>query len=107
MAKGARIREAIRQTCAEPGVKDLTCGPARRHIQIYISAPEWLTLLVAMQGIEDRSSCRVPLEFPELRERPRGRRFRARVFSTTAGDVAQILYFGTWYRRPCRARAIG
>ena len=83
-----RIREIIRQACAEMGVHIVKGVLARDHVHMFISVPPHVALSRVMQRIKGRSSRRVQMEFPELRKRCRGRRFWARgYFSTTSGNV--------------------
>ena len=79
-----RIREIIRQTCAEMDVHIIKGVLARDHVHMFINVPPKLALAAVMQRIKGRSSRRVQMEFPELRKRYWGRRFWARgYFSTT------------------------
>ncbi|SEK11113.1 Transposase IS200 like protein [Marinovum algicola] len=83
-----RLREIIRQTCAELDVHIVKGVVARDHVHMFISVPPKLALATVMQRIKGRSSRRVQMEFPELRKRYSGRRFWARgYFSTTSGNV--------------------
>ena len=83
-----RLREIIRQTCAEMGVHIVKGCLARDHVQMFLSIPPHLALSKVMQRIKGRSSRRIQMEFPELRKRYWGQRFWARgYFSTTSGDV--------------------
>ena len=83
-----RIREIIRQSCAEMGVHIVKGVLARDHVHMFISVPPQIALSKVMQRIKGRSSRRVQMEFPELRKRYWGRRFWARgYFSTTSGNV--------------------
>ena len=83
-----RIREIIRQVCAEMGVHIVKGVLSRDHVHMFLSIPPQLSLATVMQRIKGRSSRRVQMEFPELRKRYWGRRFWARgYFSTTSGNV--------------------
>ena len=83
-----RVREIIRQTCAEMGVHIVKGVLARDHVHMFVSIPPQLALSKVMQRIKGRSSRRIQMEFPELRKRYWGRRFWARgYFSTTSGNV--------------------
>ena len=83
-----RLREIIRQTCAELGVHIVRGVLARDHIHMFVSIPPKLSLAHVMQRIKGRSSRRIQMEFPELRKRYWGQRFWARgYFSTTSGNV--------------------
>jgi putative transposase len=83
-----RIREIIRQTCAEMGVHIVKGVLSRDHVHMFLSIPPQLALSTVMQRIKGRSSRRIQIEFPDLRKRYWGRRFWARgYFSTTSGNV--------------------
>ncbi len=83
-----RIREIIRQCCAEMGVHIVKGVLARDHVHMFLSVPPQIALSKVMQRIKGRSSHRIQMEFPELRKRYWGRRFWARgYFSTTSGNV--------------------
>jgi putative transposase len=83
-----RIRQIFRQTCEEMGVHILRGVLARDHVHMFLSIPPKLSLSDVMQRIKGRSSRRIQMEFPELRNRYWGRRFWAReYFSTTSGNV--------------------
>ena len=83
-----RIREIIRQTCAEMGVHIVKGVLSRDHVHMFLLIPPQLALSKVMQRIKGRSSRRIQMEFPELRKRYWGRRFWARgYFSTTSGNV--------------------
>ncbi|MGB0903109.1 IS200/IS605 family transposase [Halocynthiibacter sp.] len=84
-----RLRDVIRQTCAELDVQIIKGVLARDHVHMFINVPPKLALSTAMQRVKGRSSRRVQLEFPDLRKRYWGQRFWARgYFSTTSGNVA-------------------
>ncbi|MFV0411505.1 MAG: IS200/IS605 family transposase, partial [Paracoccus sp. (in: a-proteobacteria)] len=85
-----RIREIIRQACAEMGVHIVKGVLARDHVHMFISVPPQIALSKVMQRFKGRSSRRVQMEFPELRKRYRGCRFRGRgYFSTTNGAITE------------------
>jgi putative transposase len=72
-----RLREIIRQNCAELGAH-IVCGVlARDHVHMFLSIPPKLSLAYVMQRIKGRSSSRIQMEFPELRKRYWGQRFWA------------------------------
>ena len=83
-----RIREIIRQTCAELGVHIVRGVLAQDHVHMFLSVPPHLAISKVMQRIKGRSSYKIQREFPELRKRYWGCRFWARgYFSTTSGNV--------------------
>ena len=83
-----RLRDVIRQTCAELDVQIIKGVLARDHVHMFINVPPKLALATVMQRGKGRSSRRVQLEFPDLRKRYWGQLFWARgYFSTTSGNV--------------------
>jgi len=83
-----RLREIIRQTCAELGVQIVKGVLSTNHVHMFLSIPPHLALSTVMQRIKGRSSRRIRMEYPDLRKRYWGRRFWARgYFSTTSGNV--------------------
>ena len=83
-----RLREIIRQTCAEMHVQIVKGVLSTDHVHMFLSIPPHLALSTVMQRIKGRSSRRIQMEYPELRKRYWGRRFWARgYFSTTSGNV--------------------
>ena len=83
-----RLRDDIRQNCAELDVQIIKGVLARDHVHMFINVPPKLALATVMQRVKGRSSRRVQLEFPDLRKRYWGQRFWARgYFSTTSGNV--------------------
>ncbi len=83
-----RLREIIRQTCAELGVHIVRGVLARDHIHMFVSIPPKLSLSYVMQRIKGRSSRRIQIEFPELHKRYWGRWFWAHgYFATPLGNV--------------------
>ena len=69
-----RLREIIRQTCAELGVHIVRGVLARDHIHMFLSIPPKLSLAYVMQRIKGRSSRRIQMEYPDLRRRYWGQR---------------------------------
>jgi len=83
-----RLREIIRQTCAEMGVQIIKGALSTDHVHMFVSIPPHLALSTVMQRIKGRSSRKIQMEFPGLRKRYWGRRFWLRgYFSTTSGNV--------------------
>jgi len=83
-----RLREIIRQTCAEMNVHIVKGVLSTDHVHMFLSIPPHLSLSSVMQRIKGRSSRKIQMEYPELRKRYWGRRFWARgYFSTTSGNV--------------------
>ena len=85
-----RVREIVRQVCRELGVTIISCVLSSDHVHIYVSIPPKHSVSHIMQRIKGRSSYKIQQEFPEIRKRYRGRRFRARgYFCTTSGRVTK------------------
>jgi len=70
-----RLREIIRQTCAELGVQIVKGVLSTKHMHMFLSIPPHLALSTVMQRIKGRSSRRIQMEYPDLRKRYWGRRF--------------------------------
>jgi len=60
-----RLREIIRQTCADLGVHTVCGVLARDHVHMILIPPN-LLLSHVMQRIKGSSSRRIQMEFPEL-----------------------------------------
>jgi putative transposase len=87
-----RIREIIIQTCNEMCIYIVKDVLKRDHVHMFLSIPLRLSLSDVMQRIKGRSSCRIQMEFPELRKRYWGRRFWVRGYlSTTSGNVTDVI----------------
>jgi putative transposase len=83
-----RIREIIRQVCAELGVTIVKGVMSRDHVHMMVSIPPHLSVSDVVRRMKGRSSHKVQREFPALRKRYWGRHFWARgYFCTTSGNV--------------------
>ena len=71
------LREIIRQTCSEMGVRIEKGVLSNDHVHMFVSIPPHLALSTVMQRIKGRSSRKIQMEFPDLRKRYWGRRFWA------------------------------
>jgi len=92
-----RIREIIRQTCAELGVHIIKGVLARDHVHMFINVPPKLALSTVIQRIKGRSSRRVQMEFPELRKRYWGSGSgRVDIFRRHQATSPTISYFSIW-----------
>ena len=84
----ARIREIIRQVCAELGVTIVKGVLSRDHVHMFVSIPPQLAVSDVVRRMKGRSSHKVQREFPALKKRYWGRHFWARgYFCTTSGNV--------------------
>ena len=83
-----RVRQIIRQVCAENGVEIIKGVLSTDHVHMFVSLPPKLSVSDFMRKVKGRSSHKVQREFPDLKKRYWGRRFWARgYFSTTAGAI--------------------
>jgi REP-associated tyrosine transposase len=63
-----RLREIIRQTCAEMGVQIIKGVLSTDHVHMFLSVPPHLALSNVMQRIKGRSSRKIQMAFPDLRK---------------------------------------
>jgi putative transposase len=83
-----RVREIIRQVCAELGVTIVEGVLSQDHVPMFVSVPPQLSVSELMRRVKGRSSRKIQQEFPVLRKRYWGRHFWARgYFSTTSGNI--------------------
>ena len=83
-----RARVIIRQVCNELGAKILSGVLSKEQIHMFVSIPPSVSVSDFMRKVKGRSSRKLQLEFPALRQRYWGRRFWARgYFCTTSGNV--------------------
>ena len=83
-----RVREIIRQVCAEQGVQIISGVLSSDHVHMFVSIPPKLSVSDFMRKVKGRSSHKVQLEFPALKKRYWGRHFWGRgYFSTTSGAI--------------------
>ena len=85
---GSRVREIIRQTCAELDVQILSGAVQPDHIHLLVSVPPNLSVSQLMQRLKGRSSRKMLQEYTELRRQFWGRHFWARgYFAASSGNV--------------------
>ena len=83
-----RVREIIRQVCAENGVEIISGVLSSDHVHMFVSIPPSLSVSDFMRKVKGRSSHKVQMEFPVLKKRYWGRHFWGRgYFSTTTGAI--------------------
>ncbi len=83
-----RVREIVRQVCAELGVTIVKGVLSRDHVHMFVSLPPQLAVSEFMRRVKGRSSRKIQQEFPALRKRYWGCHFWARgYFSTTSGNI--------------------
>ena len=85
-----RVREIIRQVCAENGVGIISGVLASDHVHMFVSIPPKLSVADLMRKMKGRSSHKVQREFPQLKKRYWGRHFWGRgYFSATNGAITE------------------
>ena len=83
-----RVRDIIRQVCAENEVEIIKGVLSKDHVHMLVSVPPKLSISDFMRKAKGRSSRKIQMEFPELKRRYWGRRFWGRgYFSTTSGQI--------------------
>ena len=87
-AVSKRVREILRQVCAEQGVQIISGVLSSDHVHMFVSIPPKLSVSDFMRKVKGRSSHKVQMEFPQLKKRYWGRHFWGRgYFSTTSGAI--------------------
>ncbi len=87
---GLRLRELIRQICAEKGLSVVKGHVRPDHIHLLVSAPAYLSPSKMAQFLKGRSSYRLQREFPVLRKRYWGQHLWGRgYFCSTVGAVTE------------------
>ncbi|MEM7211418.1 MAG: IS200/IS605 family transposase [Pseudomonadota bacterium] len=85
-----RIREIVRQVCAENGVEIIKGVLSSDHVHMFVSVPPKLAISDLVRKMKGRSSRKIQQEFPLIRKRYWGQRFWGRgYFSTTSGAITQ------------------
>ena len=85
-----RIRDIIRQVCAEYGVEIVRGVLSSNHVQMFVPVPPKLAISDLVRKMKGRSSRRVQQEFIAVRKRFWGQRFWGRgYYSTTNGVITQ------------------
>jgi len=83
-----RVREIIRQVCAEMNVKIIKGLLSRDHVHMFVEIPPHVSVSAFVQKAKGRSSRRIQQEFEHIRKRYWGQRFWARgYFCTTSGNI--------------------
>ena len=91
-----RVRDIIRQVCAEMGVTIVSGALSRDHVHLFVEIPPHVSVSAFVQRAKHvlsfaeggRSSRRIQQEFEHIRKRYWGQRFWARgYFSTTSGNI--------------------
>ncbi len=85
-----RVREIIRQVCAEQGVDIIKGVLSSDHVHMFVSIPPTVAVADLMRLMKGRSSHKVQREFADLKKRYWGRHFWGRgYFSTTNGAITE------------------
>ncbi len=85
-----RVRDIIRQVCAENRVEIIKGVLARDHVHVFVSIPPNLSVSDLMRKMKGRSSHKIQMEFPQLKKRYWGKHFWGRgYFSTTNGAITE------------------
>ncbi len=85
-----RVRDIIRQVCAENDVDIIRGVLSSDHVHMFVSVPPKLALSDLLRKMKGRSSHKVQREFPHLKKRYWGRHFWGRgYFSTTNGAITE------------------
>ena len=83
-----RVREIIRQVCAELGVTIVKGVLSQDHVHMMVSIPPQRSVSDVVRRMKGRSSHKVQREFPTLNKRYWGQHFWARgYFCTISGNV--------------------
>ena len=103
-----RVREIIRQVCAENGVDILHGVLSSDHVHMFVSVPPKLAISDLMRKMKGRSSHKVQREFLQLKKRYWGCHFWGRgYFSTTNGAITEdvvLQYLENHIRNPTVVR---
>jgi putative transposase len=103
-----RVRDIIRQVCAENGVDIIRGVLSSDHVHMFVSVPPKLAISDLMRKMKGRSSHKVQREFPLLKKRYWGRHFWGRgYFSTTNGAITEDIvleYLEKHIKNPTVAR---
>ena len=83
-----RVREFIRQVCAEMGVTIINGALSKDHVHMFVEIPPHISVSDFVRRAKGRSSRKIQQEFEHIRKRYRGQRFWQRgYFSTTSGNI--------------------
>jgi putative transposase len=83
-----RVREIIRQVCAEMGVTIINGALSADHVHMFVEIPPHIAVSDFVRRAKGRSSRKIQQEFEHIRKRYWGQRFWARgYFSTTSGNI--------------------
>lgn len=87
-----RVREIIRQVCAEMGVNIINGAPSKDHVQMFVEIPPHVSVSDFVRRAKVRSSRKIQQEFEHIRKRYWGQRFwQGGYFSTTSGNITDAI----------------
>ena len=87
-AVGSRVRELLREICAQEDVVLITGHVAKDHVQLFVSIPPQVTLSRLVQRRKGKTSYKLLPEFPHLHKQFWGRHLWARGdFCCSSGNV--------------------
>ena len=83
-----RVREIIRQVCAETGVTIINGALSRDHVHLFVEIPPHIAVSDFVRRAKGRSARKILHEFEHIRKRYWGCHFWQRgYFSTTSGNI--------------------
>ena len=83
-----RVRDIIRQVCAEMDVTIVSGALSRDHVHMFVEIPPKIAVSDFVRRAKGRSSRKIQQEFEHIRKRFWGQHFWARgYFSTTSGNI--------------------
>ena len=94
-----RVRNIIRQVCAESGVDIIRGVLSSDHVHVFVSVQPKLAISDLMLKMKGRSSHKVQREFPHLKKRYWGGTFgEGATFQPPTVRSLKTSYFSTWKR---------
>ena len=85
-----RVRDIIKQVCAEMGVTIINGALSRDHVHMFVEIAPHVAVSDFVRRAKGRSSRKIQQEFEHIRKRYWGQRFWGRgYFSTTAGNITE------------------
>lgn len=87
---GLRVREIIREICAQHKMSIIKGNVRSNHIHVLVEAPAHLSPSKVVQYLKGKSSYRLQREYPQLRKVYWGRHFWSRgYFAASVGTVSE------------------
>jgi putative transposase len=85
-----RVREVIRQVCAEMGVKIIHGVLSLDHVHMFVEVPPHVSVSDFVRRAKGRSSRKIQQEFEHIRKRYWGQRFWQRGYFSTRPGTSQM-----------------